>query len=99
MSVIEIEFGSQKVRRARPRKDTAIEETFLEEETEFIEEKFLQKEDKYYTVQKKDTLQKISSKFYGTTKKWKMLYNANTDVLKNPNKVYPGMKIKIPALN
>ena len=51
-----------------------------------------------YTVQKKDTLQKISSKFYGTTKHWKKIYEYNQDKLKNPNKIYPGTKIKIPHL-
>ena len=49
-----------------------------------------------YTVQKNDTLQKISQKFYGTTKKWQMLYNENKDVLKGPDKVYPGLVIKVP---
>lgn len=49
-----------------------------------------------YTVQKNDTLQKISQKFYGTTKKWQLLYNENKDVLKGPDKVYPGLVIKVP---
>ncbi|MCM8756788.1 MAG: LysM peptidoglycan-binding domain-containing protein [Candidatus Omnitrophica bacterium] len=52
----------------------------------------------YYTVAEGDTLQKISSKFYGTTKKWYLLYEENKDVLKGPDKVYPGQKIKIPNL-
>ena len=50
-----------------------------------------------YTVQKNDTLQKISKKFYGTTKKWKKIFDANQDVLKSPNKVYPGQVINIPV--
>ena len=49
-----------------------------------------------YTVQKQDTLQKISKKFYGTTKKWNKIYEANTDTLKGPNKIYPGRVINIP---
>jgi len=49
-----------------------------------------------YTVQKGDTLQKISRKKYGTTKRWKKIFDFNHDVLKNPNKIYPGQKIKIP---
>ena len=51
---------------------------------------------KLYEVKKGDTLQKISDKVYGTTKKWKKIYDYNSDVLKNPNKIYPGQKIKIP---
>lgn len=49
-----------------------------------------------YVVQKGDTLQKISSKFYGTTKKWTKIYDANRGVLKSPDRVYPGQKISIP---
>ena len=49
-----------------------------------------------YTVGKNDTLQKISKKFYGTTKKWTKIYNANKDVLKGPNKVYAGQTLNIP---
>lgn len=51
-----------------------------------------------YTVEKNDTLQKISKKFYGTTKKWTKIFDANKDVLKAPNKIYPGQVIKIPNL-
>lgn len=50
-----------------------------------------------YTVQKGDTLQKISHKFYGTTKRWNKIYEANKDVLKSPNKIYPGQTINIPV--
>lgn len=49
-----------------------------------------------YVVGKNDTLQKISKKFYGTTKKWVKIYAANTDVLKGPDKVYPGQILNIP---
>lgn len=49
-----------------------------------------------YTVQKGDTLQKISQKFYGTTKKWSKIYEANKDIMKGPNKIYPGQVINIP---
>jgi len=49
-----------------------------------------------YTVQKRDTLQKISNKFYGTTKKWNKIYQANLGILKSPNSIYPGQVINIP---
>lgn len=52
-----------------------------------------------YTVQKEDTLQKISQKFYGTTKKWIKIYNANKNTLKGPNKIYPGQVISIPDIS
>jgi len=50
-----------------------------------------------YKVQKGDTLQKISKKFYGTSKKWNQIYKANKDTLKSPNKIYPGQVINIPV--
>lgn len=50
-----------------------------------------------YTVRKGDTLQKISKKFYGTTKKWKKIFNANKDTLKAANKIYPGQSINVPV--
>jgi len=49
-----------------------------------------------YKIEKNDTLQKISKKFFGTTREWKMIYELNKDIIKNPNRVYPGKTIKIP---
>jgi nucleoid-associated protein YgaU len=54
------------------------------------------KESVTYTVTANDTLQKISLKFYGTTKKWKAIFEANKEVLKSPDKIYAGQVIKIP---
>jgi nucleoid-associated protein YgaU len=51
-----------------------------------------------YTVQKGDTLEKISQRFYGTTKKWRRIYDANRAVLKSPDRVYPGQKLQIPPV-
>ncbi len=53
---------------------------------------------KSYIIQENDTLQKISSKFYGTTRKWEFIYQENEDTLSSPDKIYPGTKIKIPVL-
>lgn len=49
-----------------------------------------------YRVASGDTLQKISRKFYGTTKKWNKIYDANREILKSPNSLYPGQVIDIP---
>jgi len=49
-----------------------------------------------YTVEKGDTLQKISKKYYDSFAKWKRIQEANPDVLKDPNKIKPGMKIRVP---
>ena len=50
-----------------------------------------------YVVQKGDTLEKISAKVYGTTRKWRRIYDANRGILKSPNRVYVGQKLTIPA--
>ncbi len=49
-----------------------------------------------YVIQEGDTLQKISKKFYDSYSKWLKIYEANTDVLKDPNRIKPGLTIQIP---
>ncbi len=49
-----------------------------------------------YVIQKNDTLQKISKKVYGTYKKWYQIYEANKDILTDPNRIKPGLTIRIP---
>ncbi len=51
-----------------------------------------------YTIQKDDTLQKISKKFYDSYSKWPRIYEANKDKLPDPNRIKPGTVITIPAL-
>jgi len=51
-----------------------------------------------YTVQKDDTLQKISKKIYGSYGKWYKLYEANKDKIKNPNVLKPGAVLTIPVI-
>lgn len=50
-----------------------------------------------YTVQKGDTLQKISVKVFGTSTKWYKIYQTNKDTMKTPNKIYPGQVLNIPS--
>lgn len=50
-----------------------------------------------YTVQKEDTLQKISKKFYDSYSKWPKIYEENKEVIKNPNKIKPGIELKVPV--
>jgi nucleoid-associated protein YgaU len=47
-----------------------------------------------YTVQPGDSLSKIGSRF-GI--KWKEIFEANKDIIKNPDLIQPGWKLKIPA--
>ncbi len=50
-----------------------------------------------YTVLKGDTLQKISLKKYGTTKRWMKLYELNRDVLLSPDMLRPGQTLRLPV--
>lgn len=50
-----------------------------------------------YTVQKDDTLQKISKKFYDSYSKWPKIYEINKDVISNPDRIKPGIVIQIPT--
>lgn len=49
-----------------------------------------------YTIEKGDTLQKISNKFYGCYSKWTVIYAANKNKIKSPDSLVVGMVIKIP---
>ena len=49
-----------------------------------------------YTVQGGDNLSFISKKMYGNAGRWRDIYNANTDKIKNPNMIYPGQVLIIP---
>ena len=51
-----------------------------------------------YTVQKGDTLSKISKQFYGDANKYKKIFDANKDQLKDPDKIQPGQVTPDPDL-
>tara|TARA_Y100000031_G_C7940700_1_gene256926 strand:- start:35 stop:523 length:489 start_codon:yes stop_codon:yes gene_type:complete len=104
ISILEIELDPSK--RKRVIVETKDSEDQLDSEEIVIVEPLILDQDigdelevRTYTVQKNDTLQKISYKFYGTTRQWKTLYNENKDVLKSPDKVYPGITLEIPVLD
>jgi nucleoid-associated protein YgaU len=49
-----------------------------------------------YTVAPGDNLSKISKRFYGDANHWKLIFDANRDLLKNPDLIRPGQVLKIP---
>ena len=53
-------------------------------------------EAKYYTVVAGDTLSKISKTQYGDANKYMAIFEANKPMLKDPDKIYPGQKLRIP---
>ena len=50
-----------------------------------------------YTVQSGDTLSTISRQFYGNASQYMKIYNANRNILKDPNTISPGQELVIPA--
>ena len=50
----------------------------------------------YYTVVAGDNLSKISKAQYGDANKYMKIYEANTPMLKHPDKIYPGQVLRIP---
>ena len=47
-----------------------------------------------YTVESGDNLSKIGEK-YGIT--WQQIYEANKDIISDPDKIFPGQELKIPG--
>lgn len=50
-----------------------------------------------YTVQPGDSLSKISKELYGNPNEYMKIFEANRDVLSDPNKISPGQTLKIPG--
>ena len=50
----------------------------------------------YYEIVSGDTLSAISKKFYGKASDYPKIFEANREVIKDPDKIYPGQKIRIP---
>jgi nucleoid-associated protein YgaU len=50
-----------------------------------------------YEVQAGDSLSKIAKRVYGNASAWKKIFEANRDLLKDPDKIFPGQKLKLPA--
>ena len=53
-------------------------------------------DDQYYIIQKGDSLWKIASKAYGDGTLHTKVFEANREVIEDPDKIFPGQKIRIP---
>ncbi len=53
-------------------------------------------EPRVHLVQQGETLMKISEKYYGTTRKWKRILEANHAAIADENKIQPGTVLTIP---
>lgn len=51
----------------------------------------------FYTVKSGDTLSAIAKDHYGSANKYMAIFKANEPMLTDPNKIYPGQVLRIPA--
>ena len=59
----------------------------VEEENEKVE---------FYEIVSGDTLGAIAKRYYGKASLYTRIHEANKELIPDPNKIYPGQKIKIP---
>jgi len=50
-----------------------------------------------YVIKAGDTLSKLSERFYNSPDKWTKIFEANRESVRNPNYIYIGQRIVIPA--
>lgn len=50
----------------------------------------------HYEVKKGDTLSKIAREFYGDAMLYTKIFEANRDILSDPDKIRPGQRLRIP---
>ena len=51
----------------------------------------------FYTVESGDTLSKIAKEHYGDAMKYPVIFEANRPMLTDPDLIYPGQVLRIPA--
>ena len=52
---------------------------------------------RYYTIKSGDSLSKIAKEMYGDANAYDKIFEANREVIGDPDKIYPGQQIRIPA--
>lgn len=52
--------------------------------------------DAFYEIKKGDTLGKIAKQYYGNASQYTRIFEANREIISDPDKIYPGQKIRIP---
>ncbi|WP_427451405.1 peptidoglycan-binding protein LysM [Litorimonas sp. WD9-15] len=57
------------------------------------------RESQFHTVVSGDSLSAISKKYYGTWKLYPEIFEANKPMLSDPDKIYPGQVLRIPAIS
>jgi len=55
-----------------------------------------QKTQRVYVVKSGDSLSKIAKELLGDGNRWREIFEANKDQIKDPNLIYPGQELRIP---
>lgn len=55
-------------------------------------------ESRWHTVVSGDNLSKIAKTYYGDANKYPVIFEANKPMLSDPDKIYPGQLLRIPAV-
>ena len=63
-----------------------------------LEVEKVEAEANFYTVVSGDSLGKIAKQFYGNAGKYPVIFEANRPMLSDPDKIYPGQVLRIPAI-
>jgi nucleoid-associated protein YgaU len=58
-----------------------------------------EEETEFYTVERGDSLSKIAKRYYGNAMKYPVIFDANREVIKDPDLIYPGQVLRIPKLS
>jgi nucleoid-associated protein YgaU len=76
------------VHTRRPRRRTSnAEEASMSTENPYSQ---------YHVVQKGETLSKIAEEYYGDKMLYPKIFEANKDILQDPDKIKPGQRLRIP---
>ena len=54
--------------------------------------------DEVHIVQKGESLSKIAKAYYNDSSRWVDIYKANKDLIKDPNLIHIGWRLKIPDI-
>ena len=49
-----------------------------------------------HTVKKGESLSKIAKRVYGDAQQWRRIYDANRDIVSDPDLIHPGQVLKLP---
>jgi len=86
--------------KAYPYKAERVKKVSVVEKPSIFSRKKVSKKPSFveYTVKKRDTLSSIAARsdIYGNAGKWKKIYEANRNTLKDPSRLYPGQVLRIP---